>query len=361
MITTQNISDYIDAYFRHELTAEEEASLMNALNSEPKWKAEFEEQQQLYQSIAAMGQLNIRDKIKADIASGEAYKSSKTKYYYLIGAGFLITAGSIAFLSNSSENTVAENLPIEKEQTEISPNTENTYNSEEMPPQDEHLINKQKAYHTSPTSGSSKIYSDSIEAVDSEMNKPIAADSVSKTPPQKDEVTSSVKDQCEGITISFSLQTMPACEGEKTGSIALSGIKGGAGTYRHQVTDENLNPSGLSGLKAGVYAVKVTDKNGCSNEEYVMVEEKSCRKDDLKILFRTDVQEYVSIPVSGERGTLTIINQQDKTVYTTPLITGKEEITFDGYTDKGKLTQGVYLLEIEYIDGQQTKGYLTIY
>ena len=79
------------------------------------------------------------------------------------------------------------------------------------------------------------------------------------------------------------------------------------------------------------------------------------------MLFRTDIQERVIIPIKPLGGLLKFRDQSENIVFDASLRKGESEFPFDGYTSKGKLKQGVYLIEIQYIDGQITQGYLTIY
>ena len=366
MITKDNIQDYIDAYLRHELTTEEERDFLDAAEQNPEWKAQLQAEEQLVSSIAAMGQLNIRDRIKDDIASGKAYQASSKKYYYLIGLGVFAGIGAIVY--NTVEGT--ENPQVTKQ------NVEHVVS---------HNSQKEEAISTENTSGSAPSLNKKTTSADEitvgvdqegkvgEETNMVDTTLVKESSANKKETANGTvqenkntsagagrEEACEGITITFNLNALPSCEGESTGSIALSTIRGGKAPFEYRTTNEDLKNTGMSSIPAGVYAVEVTDSKGCSGTKYVMVEEKEC-KEKLQLLFRTDIQERVIIPVKPLGGSLKLRDQNENIVFDASLPKGESEFPFDGYTSKGKLKQGVYLIEIQYIDGQTTQGYLTIY
>lgn len=359
MITAENISDYIDAYFRYELSVEEADALMLALETNEAWKAEFQEQELLVKSISSMGQLNIRDKIKADIASGKAYQSGSKKYYYLLGLGLLALTGTIAYVSLDDTSSKPSSKEEKEKTTAPVAETATIDNSDptaEAASKTTKVIDQQSTQEEI-TSPQPLINSDDMPT---ETGASEQANANTDPVVSSEDETPYEIDPCEAVQITFNLTTMASCQGEEEGNIAISNIKGGTKPYSYVTTNDELEQTGMSGLKAGVYAVKVIDDKGCSHAKYVMVEEKKC-EDMLKLLFRTDVQDHVSIPVNGDNGTIQLLDQQEKVVFEKTLPYGDRTYDFDGYTELGKLSQGVYLIKIEYINGTQTKGYLTIY
>ena len=167
---------------------------------------------------------------------------------------------------------------------------------------------------------------------------------------------------CLNTQIVAVITTTPTCANENTGSILIPSTQLHGGTNPYTISlDHSLNkPLQESYLyvSSGSHTVLITDKNGCSKEFHVSIEEKNCRKNS-----------YVFAPEKGETWkisgtdtddfTITIINISGTQVYKSSIMQG--EFEWQGIGQHGEyLIAGLYIYVIEYTSGQKENGQITI-
>ena len=103
--------------------------------------------------------------------------------------------------------------------------------------------------------------------------------------------------QAQSINIAYKAQN-PLCASSPKGSILLTDITGGSGSYFYSTDDVKFSPVGtkpfnITGLDAGAYNLSIKDANGCSVSEKVVIqtgkEIKVSLGDDKEIIFGDSV------------------------------------------------------------------------
>ncbi|MBO9701398.1 MAG: hypothetical protein J7604_14410 [Sporocytophaga sp.] len=177
---------------------------------------------------------------------------------------------------------------------------------------------------------------------------------VKSNPSQADKKIAS----CEGIRITVDLKTEGPCRGEQNGRIMLNRVRGGTEPYSYVLNGNEENSQGqFSDLVAGNYQIKITDHNGCHiSLNQVTLSERRCRKD---LEFSPSHGEELQMPVYEKSGNLSIFDKTGK-LYYQQSIPAREKFMWNGLSNSGELIAGYYVFVIQYEDGSDEKGSITI-
>ena len=163
-------------------------------------------------------------------------------------------------------------------------------------------------------------------------------------------------DVCSAPSITVNANT-PLCEGETLNLTSNGGVSyDWTGPDNFASTQQNPSISNISLADSGAYVVNVSDANGCSSVDSVVVTVKDClglssnsNKSSL-VLFPNPSQKWITLVSNNafQNATVTIYNTKGRRVYTKHVHATKQlKIELSAYD------AGVYFVEVEDADGQQ--------
>jgi hypothetical protein len=297
-----------------------------------------------------------------DMVSASKYLKRKNgKLYWIIG-GLLCAVVTIGIiLLNSTDSTDTESIE----------NGESTSINTEMDTQSESNATDVTEIET-PATEDFIVIKDTVDGIITTdtilitmQNRPNTTDSVrsddiivgdNHTTPDPDTLSDNNgnNNPCTNITITANIEIMEPCEGEDNGSISFTG-SGGTAPYLFILDNEETNDE-LTNISAGFYELISMDKNGCSFEQEIEVEEKYCTTVMEKVYsLSTMNSDYIDLPVTP--GTFSVINSGGKIIYRTSTDNPKKWNCVDKYGNF--LTTGAYTF-IYQSAGEAFKGEINI-
>jgi hypothetical protein len=361
----------IDRYLENKLTGEELISFENQLSQDAQFLKRVEEQRMINDFILEAELKSVREQIEADLA-GIQNPSFFRMHWKWITAGIFLMAGILYFslLNKKSIYPSQEahlHQSIRSSQSTSLKTIRGADKTKEFTPVEKVTVHK--------TNSSSIIHAgigDEIRTTaDSVSNSPtiesvINRETVLNSDTEK-EINTKKENKthdCSRTEISCSMTTETSCSNARTGSISIEKISGGLEPYSLSLNNKKIKEKNISELGAGVYTLKITDKNGCYKECQAIVSEKNCIsaiQQGSKFNINPAIGETCSIPFDdNKRGTLIIYNRSGKIVYrdTNP---DKDYVEWNGADGYGALAEpGLYVYIIEYEDGTKITGEVNI-
>ena len=385
MTEQENTYYQIEDYIQGNLNPSDSERIKYLIDSDPVYKDIYEEINLNNHVVIGASFARLRKKMQADLETIEQKRIKQKRRIKNTGLtiGVLGLLSSILFLINPDE-TQKSTAPIDSVSTEST--GQPLQDGEHNQPLDDSTLNSTKE---ETPKFPAKLINGTFQP-DNETRKSIVADTVIyksdtqynivakqtedlvKTSPEEHEKTNAsaipkeksiadnyTKTACDSIIAEF--VTSPSCQGQNTGKIVISGIKGGEMPYYIYVGDEDISSSyEAQNLKPGWYTLKIYDHKRCSSTKKIQVLPERCF-DNQEFSFNPDFGETWMIPVKSEQaGYLKIIARSGKIVYESRLEKdGPNE--WKGIDKTGKIVEyGMYICLLEYEDGHVEKIQVTI-
>ena len=354
----------IDSYLNGKLEGETLRKFEQQLQSDAAFAEEVSFQQLTNEVVVGASYDDLRSKMTNDIEKIDARNKTQTWSLYTLAAFILITgAAGIYYYTHKTSDTKQTNAKKlnPTSQSSVSHNKRGVSSI-----QDSKTIVSRKENQTA------SITKESIDAeIDTQttvtpaphvqQHTPAEKATLNVTTTQAIEKTPSIN-PCLNTQIAADISTTPTCTNENTGNILIPSaqVNGGTNPYTLSLDHEASTPikESYSYLSAGTHTILITDKNGCSKEFHVSIEEKNCKK--TSYVFAPEKGETWKI--SGNDNTdfiITILNIAGTQVYKSKIIQG--EFEWQGIGQHGEyVSAGLYIYVIEYTNGQKENGQVTI-
>ena len=354
----------IDSYLNGKLEGEALRKFQQQLLTEPAFAEEVSFQQLTNEVVIGASYDDLRSKMTNDIEKIDASNKTKTWSLYTVAAFILITgAAGIYFYTHKTSDTKQTNAKElnSTSQSSVSNNTRGVSSIQDS----KTTVSRKETQIASITKESVVAEIDTQTTVAPVLQTQEVTPAKKATPDinttQLVEKTPSIN-PCLNTQIAADISTKSTCTNENTGSILIPSahIHGGMNPYTLSLDHAASKPikESYSYLSAGTHAILITDKNGCSKEFHVSIEEKNCRK-----------TSYVFAPEKGETWkisgndntdfTITILNIAGTHVYKSQIMQG--EFEWQGIGQHGEyVSAGLYIYVIEYTTGQKENGQVTI-
>lgn len=362
----------IDQYLENNLQGEELAAFENKMKADLSFANQVQEQQMLNAFILEAELKDVRDRIEQDLSRIQQPSFFRTHWKW-IGVGILSISWILYFGISSKENTnkvlqqstsqsiehtetaVSEKNKITVNPTKISSNAKsNTYSHDNVSGIETKTSTTTTIIDSIQIVKKIETITPFINPIDANHNPQIEARTTEETK----------KTDCSSIKITFSITTDMSCKNDETGSIYIEKISGGMAPYSYTLNNKKIKEKNIPDLAAGIYEVKISDKNGCSAEHKATVLEKNCTpaiQQGAKFNINPMIGETCSIPFNTDKkGSITIYSRSGKIIYraTNPSSDFVEWAGTDGY---GALAEaGLYVYLIEYTDGTNVTGEVNI-
>ncbi|MGN6645240.1 MAG: gliding motility-associated C-terminal domain-containing protein [Cytophaga sp.] len=361
----------IDQYLEKKLQGEQLRAFEDQMKSDPGFAEQVFEQQALNDLILEAELSDVRAQLERDLASLNKPSFFKT-YWKWIGLGSLFVAGTLIYTLNqenaatiiiegksASKETKTESASLELKSNTIS-NTVNTSSvKKKIPAIDSKVSNRTAVKNTTEQVQAQQ----SIELPVQQTS--IIDQSVTEVAPTETKGTEEKKHDCNTVKILFTLKAQPTCENEQDGAISIENISGGAVPLTIFINDRKIKDRKITDLNSGTYEIKITDKNGCSHEQKILITEKNCSQPAEQRLTKFNINptigEVCKIPSNpSKKANLTIYNRSGKVIY--HLSNHSDEyIEWNGTDGYGALVdQGLYVYIIDYSDGTKESGEVNI-
>jgi len=286
-----------------------------------------------------------------------------------------ILSASVVLLASIAVFWFTPPSPPEKQALSPVPKKAETIQSKTASPNEmEHAIAEKKAEAKSPVL-STKKETATKPVIEKNPETPLILPEVREMPstvapsaiPEQEQIqekkewsaqaSASTNRLCEKVELVAHVQASPSCQDGHTGSIHVTGFKGGSSPYSFTVIEEGQTVSSPLHLAAGKYAVSIKDAYGCIKTlENIWVKEQDCKTEFSFNPFNGEVWE---IPVYASKGTLTIYDELGN-VYFRSEIGAETKTTWSGYSVKGELKTGYFPFVIKYQDGYTKEGSVSI-
>ncbi|MBO9701390.1 MAG: gliding motility-associated C-terminal domain-containing protein [Sporocytophaga sp.] len=350
--------DLIDQYLKGDLSSEEIFAFEKEVGNNP----ELAEQLQLHQLADELsfekGLVDIWEKVGQDL-SQQPPPSLFYKKILMFFAGALILAGiTIYYLTLREKEIIALPKSVTIKQVDQYDSNKAERSPEETLP--ENKANKKNMIGTEHKEKMLVVPHDTNLALKENLVASPKEDSLIKQQPVNTTPPVIPDKTCPEIT--FGVHTKPSCRNQENGSIQIqvSAIKGGEKPYSYSIDGNDFNLESFNNrLAKGIYQVKVKDQNGCVAQKQVEVHEKPC-PEFKDYTFNPSLGNWKLPFLTGESGTITILDQSGKVVYGTKVISGVPE-EWDGRFRTGEYVEiGTYLYIAEPEDKEIRQGYITI-
>ncbi len=355
----------IDRYLENKLTGEELISFENQLSQDAQFLKRVEEQRMINDFILEAELKSVRAQIEADLA-GMQNPSFFRMHWKWITAGTFLIAGILYFsllnkksISPSQEAHLHQSIRS-SQSTSLKP-IRDADKTEEFTPVEKVTIHKTNNSSINHAGIPDEIRTSADSILNSTVIEPVISRETAANPDAKKEHT--IHD-CSLTEISCSMTTETSCSNSRTGSISIEKISGGLEPYSLTLNNKKIKAKNISELGAGIYTLKITDKNGCYKEYQTIVSEKNCIsaiQQGSKFNINPAIGETCSIPFdSNKRGNVIIYNRSGKIIYrdTNP---DKDYAEWNGTDGYGALAEpGLYVYIIEYEDGTKITGEVNI-
>jgi hypothetical protein len=169
---------------------------------------------------------------------------------------------------------------------------------------------------------------------------------------------------CSFFALHHAIRISGSCQEEPTGKISIdvSEIKGGVSPYLISVSaiaPSFTDKTDFLYVKPGNYLVSIKDKNECLVKKEIEVEERACAKANV-FAFTPELEKW-KIPVQQKKyGTIKIFNKSGILVHQSE-VSYESENYWEGISLSGQaLETGYYTYIIDYTDGEQESGSVSI-
>jgi hypothetical protein len=357
MMNEDQTYQLIENYLNGQLSGEELNAFEKELSQNPALKKKVRAHKLANEMVIELRLQNIQS-----ILSEEKLNyGRKTLWKKIISgiSGGLVIASLLFFFNDYNKSEIQEPIASQGSQKTTSKDgvasDQKEYQTKPIPT-DKPLTSANKPL----TDNTNNLSYDSVNSIN---NHKISETQVSHNPveaPAKEIIhpkeTNETSKPCEHVDINSQISVSPTCEGESTGSITLSGFKGGTAPYDYIVLMKHHEHSN-SNLAAGIYSVIIKDSKGCTkNMDGIEIVEKHCQKD---YSFNPALGETWEIPTYKHSGTL-ILYDNGGNVYFTEEIGAGEKIQWSGLSKNGESKTGYFLFVINYKDGTNKHGSVTI-
>ncbi|SFX74399.1 gliding motility-associated C-terminal domain-containing protein [Cytophaga hutchinsonii] len=355
----------IDQYLENKLTGQELAAFEQQLMQDKAFANEVQEQRMLNNLILEAELKSVRSQIEKDLLNMQT-PSFFRMHWQWISAGALCLLGSLFFMLPGKKDIQTVSLQksaashIEKENNpDIAPvenTTQKTATALNLPAKTDisDIVTRTQATDTA-QAGSLVI-----------AGTPVIVPVNTKTEPALETTAGeeNKKTDCSLTKITSVITTENSCMNTETGSIHIDKISGGIAPYTYTLNNKKIKEKNVSALGAGIYEVKISDRNGCLSEQKISILEKNCTpaiQQGTKFNINPMLGETCSIAFdTDKKGSLTIYNRSGKIVYrvTNPSL---DYIEWNGSDGTGALAEaGLYVYLIDYTDGTKVTGEVTI-
>ncbi len=355
----------IDQYLENKLKGEELAAFENQLIQNESFANEVQEQRMLNDLILEAELKDVRSQIEKDLFNIQN-PSFFRMHWQWISAGVLCLFGALFFIIPGKKNPApAIQQPVaimeQKNNAVIQP-AENSVQQTEKP-----LSEKRVVKTDAGTALNRTISADTAQAVSDLVSvTPAIVPVITKTEPHTETKLSeeNKKTDCSSTKITFAFTTETSCMQTETGAIHIDNITGGHAPYTFTVNNKKIKEKNLTALGAGLYDIKIADKNGCYAEQKATILEKNCVQNiqqGAKFNINPAIGETCAIPFdTDKKGSVTVYNRSGKIVYRSVNPSG-EYVEWNGSDGYGSLAEaGLYVYIIDYSDGTKVSGEVNI-
>lgn len=377
MSNNKDIQDLIDAYLKGELRGQELVDFEKSITENPALKVEIEKTKAVNKLVIQHRLLDVKKIAQLEEAKLKGSKNTLLKGIIggLIGISIL-GAGTLYFQKEANDEKLPSSNKKDKSTENFITSVEEKSKPTNLPKDTLPEVNNKKtkkaeALVKEVDKSSTKDTSTHSEqkTIDKTSSDKITVDStIIKEETEKDKsVKTEVKNTsevpqvtikpCDTTTITIKSTSIATCKGKEEGEIVINGISGGKAPYQKTL----LSFSGeevysYANLKSGKYTLSIKDRNSCTTDVSVVIKEKNCPINDH---FNPSMGQVWEIPSSEKNGKITIFTRNGSVVYEQQLY-ADEPSTWDGYGNNGSMPAGYYIFVIEYRDGDQLKGSITI-
>jgi hypothetical protein len=391
MISEKEKYELFENYLKGALDYETKVALEDSLRKDPELSRELEEYRQAHRLIFERGLLDLREEIaslhQAKLKTGRNWRYGRN---ILISAGILVTG----VLLYKGLNLTQETDRVKDSQNKSVAGIENVVETVEKE-NEQNLLTDRNEDHgemkkTTTDSTILKLDDQSLKSTvaagDNVIDKPLEAIAnplrtsrlepeatpldISKPdgafkPEEKlsvDEKTDQVNAiPCENVLISFEFVAENTCKDRAQGRILFlsQSLRGGKPPYEYSINGGSVFEARplFDNLQGGPYRLAIRDANHCQSAiSFAEVNEFEC---DIRIA--PNKGEVWEIPIiSGKEGKLFIFSKEGNMKYYAN-VGASYNPEWDGRTLNGEpLPLGVYLFSIEFNDGSQVNGTITI-
>jgi hypothetical protein len=363
----------IDQYLGDKLRGEELTHFESKLKTDASFAQEVAEQRMLNDFILEAELKSVRSQLSHDLANIENPSFIKKNWQW-VGLGILATAGFFYYSTNHKIDS--GKIVFEKSNIEISNNEERIITNIKK---EVHSIkienNEDKSPLKNTITSSNALHSKTqIVAIDTIQNSSNPNISVSaKVTTSNPIIVPSVeikkieavtKIDCSVSNIQFSLTSKATCQNDQKGAIYIQKVSGGTEPYTYLLNNKKIKTNVIENLSEGKYAIKISDKNGCSTEQFTTVLEENCTRkiqQGEKFNINPTIGESCSIQFNTDKkGTVTIYNRGGKIIYRI-VNPSSEFVDWNGADGYGALAEpGLYVYMIDYTDGTKVTGEVNI-
>ncbi len=371
MSDREHIDLLVEKYTKGKLTGEELEAFEKLLAENPEIKRKVELVKVTNQLVVLNRLSEVNIMLKAETASLKKKENgNNNKGKFILGISILAVLISIViFISQSEKESVSERIinkdqrtvdkpdssvltPVQKKEIWISGDHKSRSTSKSIEERNQEEIKLSPLEMIKDTVSITMVHSADTSVIHN--NHQPEFKNVKSSPSQADKKIAS----CEGIRITADLKTEGPCRGEQNGRIMVNRVMGGTEPYSYVLNGTEENSQGqFSDLVAGNYQIKITDYNGCHiSLNQVTLTERRCRKD---LEFSPSHGEELQMPVYEKSGNLSIFDKTGKLYYQQSIPAG-EKFMWNGLSNSGELIAGYYVFVIQYEDGSDEKGSITI-
>jgi len=359
----------IDQYLDNKLQGEELHAFEKRMSIDNSFANQVQEQKMLNNFILEAELKSVRLQIEKDLLKLNSPSFFRT-YWKWIG---LSTLGILGLFFYTFNNTGTKKSVVTAEQksdlTEQSNDLTAVSEANIATIQNSKAVHKTEITSTETLIGPATQKNDTLHRIETieapAQQKNNIVNTVETMSIDTKQTTEIKKIDCSTVKISFSLKSQATCKDEEEGSISIENINGGTAPYTFLLGSKKIKERKISELGEGIYAITITDKNGCSSEQKTTVFEKNCalpvHQQTTKFNINPTIGEVCKIPFNPNKtGNLSVYNRSGKTVFKVMNNTD-ESVEWAGTDGYGSLVeQGLYVYIIEYTDGTKESGEVNI-
>jgi hypothetical protein len=363
MTNDYSYNEKIDLFLEGKLSEEDHMAFIQSLRTDGELANMIRIQKVANKIIRTKQLLRLKEKMEADLSRSSWLSSLNS--LWLISLVALITGAGLYWYFNAKENNKEEKKYLSNASIM---NSDTTPFSKPIiaPATSGNKINKEKVQVTNPT------IKDSMQWI----NIPIIESPIIPNPITEKQNTGPLPViapampsgkkvvDCSSFGLSNAIKTYPSCQDEPTGKISInvSEITGGTSPYLisvSKIASSFTDKADFLYVKSGNYLVSIKDKNECLLKKEIEVEERECAKANV-FVFTPEFEKW-KIPVKQKKyGTIKILNKSGILVYQSEL-SYETENYWDGNSSIGQpLETGYYTYRLNYTDGDQESGSVSI-